>query len=304
MAQWCGADKHRSQTIKRAEWATTTGNSLGRRSWSAKNKKQIDRTIPLTDRRADHRHQQYHQLPHVSQHSKHRQTSHSRQRPINHVIRRGLGSRSFSQRTVRNVSQGAMFGPIPESNTPMDATATEANKKRKGMKSPAEEVPEGDSKLVMALARLALQRESERRAHARDDNVVFSMSSSGALARDLWWAADKYMETGAQLKKDQGENYTGHPIGKKPDASLPTVQNTPGHPHEGRRRQCHSPGALCGGQHPPGNEPEGSCHSDPASYGGAGEPTTKQFVLGGASSSSPRKTKPRSGLQRPLEIRN
>ena len=48
------------------------------------------------------------------------------------------------------------------------------NKKRKGMKSPTdeEEVPERDSKLVMALARLALQHESERRAHARDDNVV------------------------------------------------------------------------------------------------------------------------------------
>ena len=46
MAQWCGADKHRSQTIKRAERATITGNSLGRQSWSAKKQKQIDRTIP------------------------------------------------------------------------------------------------------------------------------------------------------------------------------------------------------------------------------------------------------------------
>ena len=80
-----------------------------------------------------------------------------------------------------------MCGPIPESNTPMDVTATEANKKRTWMKSPTdeEEVPKGDSKLVMALARLALQHESERRAHARDDNVVFSMPSSGALAKGL-----------------------------------------------------------------------------------------------------------------------
>ena len=88
-----------------------------------------------------------------------------------------------------------MFGPIPESNTPMDVTATEANEKRKGMKSPTdeEEVPEGDSKLVKALARLALQHENERRAHARDDNVVFSMPSSGALAKGFQWA-DQYAE--------------------------------------------------------------------------------------------------------------
>ena len=74
-----------------------------------------------------------------------------------------------------------MFGPIPESNTPMDVTTKEANKKRTGMKSPTdeEEVPEGDSKLVMALVRLALQHESERRAHANDDNVVFRRNSSG-----------------------------------------------------------------------------------------------------------------------------
>ena len=118
-----------------------------------------------------------------------------------------------------------MFGPIPESNTPMDATAREANKKRKGMKNPTdeEEVPERDSKLVMALARLALQHESERRAHARDDNAVFSMPSSGELAKELQWAADKYAETGAQLKKEQGENYKGHPNGKKPDAMFASL---------------------------------------------------------------------------------
>ena len=107
----------------------------------------------------------------------------------------------------------------------MDVTAREANKKRKGMKSPTdeEEVPERDSKLVMALARLALQHESERRANARDDNAVFSMPSSGELAKELQWAADKYVETGAQLKKEQGENYKGHPIGKKPDAMLASL---------------------------------------------------------------------------------
>ena len=107
----------------------------------------------------------------------------------------------------------------------MDATAREANKKRKGMKNPTdeEEVPERDSKLVMAQARLALQHESERRAHARDDNVVFSMPSSGELAKELQWAADKYAETGAQLKKEHGENYKGHPNGKKPDAMFASL---------------------------------------------------------------------------------
>ena len=61
------------------------------------------------------------------------------------------------------------------------------NKKRKGKKNPTdeEEVPVKDSKLVVALARLALQHESERRVHSRDDNAVFSMPSSGELAKEL-----------------------------------------------------------------------------------------------------------------------
>ena len=162
-----------------------------------------------------------------------------------------------------------MFGPIPESNTPMDVTATEGNKKRKGMKSPTEEVPEGDSKLVLALARLALQHESERRAHARDDNVVFSMPSSGELAKELQWAADKYSETGAQLKKEQGENYKGHPNGKKPDAKRMHQAILT----KSRWKQYYSPGALRGEQHTPGKEPEGRCTSDLASGGGASKPT-------------------------------
>ena len=118
-----------------------------------------------------------------------------------------------------------MFGPIPDPNTPMDVTAKEANKKRRGMKSPTdeEEVPERDSKLAMALARLALQHESERRAHASDDNVVFSIPSSGERAKELPWAAEKYAETGAQLKKEQGENYKGHSNGKKPNAMLASL---------------------------------------------------------------------------------
>ena len=83
LAQWCGVDKHRSQTIKRAEWATTTHNSLGRHSWSAEKKaNRLDHPMRpchqhrLTDRKPEHRHQQDHQAPHPHQHKEHCHTSH------------------------------------------------------------------------------------------------------------------------------------------------------------------------------------------------------------------------------------
>ena len=159
----------------------------------------------------------------------------------------------------------------------MDVTAKEANKKRKGMKSPTDEreVPERDSKLVMALARLALQHGNDGRAHARDDNVVFPMPSSGELAKELQWAADKYAETGAQLKKEQGENYKGHPDGKKPDAMLASLLYRV---HRAIRTKVggDSTSALerfVGEEQTPGKEPEGSCTADLASGGGASKPT-------------------------------
>ena len=81
LAQWCGVDKHRSQTIKRAEWATTTGNSLtvGQQKTNAK---RLDHPMHpchqhcSTDRRPEHRHQQDYQVPHPHQHKEHCHTSH------------------------------------------------------------------------------------------------------------------------------------------------------------------------------------------------------------------------------------
>ena len=166
-----------------------------------------------------------------------------------------------------------MFGPMPESNTPMEATTREANKKRKGMKNPT--VHERDSKLVMALARLALQHESERRAHARDDNVVFSMPSSGELAKELQWAADKYAETGCSAQERTRRELQGSSQRQETrrDVCLPAVPHAPGHPDESRRRQYYSSGALCGEQRALGNEPESSGTSDLASGGGTSKPT-------------------------------
>ena len=190
-----------------------------------------------------------------------------------------------------------MFGPIPEPNTPKDATATEANKKRKGMKSPTDEgeVPDETNKLVMALARLALQHESERRAHARDDNSVFSMPSSSALAKGLQWAADQYAETGAQLKKDQGENYTGHPNGKKPDAMLASLLY----------RVHQAILAKAGGDSATALERfvEASTHLE-TNQKTVALPDAAGRSGASASSYSPKETKQRSGLQRPTETRN
>ena len=286
--QWCGVDKHRSQTTKRAEWATSTGNSLGRHSWSANNKcKTIGSShAPMSSAPVD-RSKTRAQAPAGSSGT----TCKPAQQAPSDVPQTTMTHQSRdSKRAWLEV-----FLPTKESKTPMDTTATEAKK------SPAEQVPELDSKLVLALARLALQHESERRAHARDDNVVFSMPSSGELAKELQWAADKYAETGAQLKKEHGRELQGPSQRQETrrDVCLPAVPHAPGHPDESRRGQHYSSGALCGEQHTHGKEPEGSCTSDPTSGGGTSKPTRKQFVPRGALSSSPRKTKQRSGLQRP-----
>ena len=200
MIQWRGTDNHQSQPIKTTEWTAYTDNSFERQSWSVKKAKAFQLDLPMclfhqhpwTQWWSDHKHQSYHQLPHPRQHNEHRQKSHSWQRLINHVIRSRLDS--FSHQIDKNEKRWAMFGPIPESNTPMIVTAKEVNKKRKDMKSPTDEekVSERDSMLVMDLTRLVLQYESERRVHVRDDNVDFSMSSSDKLTKESQWTTDKY----------------------------------------------------------------------------------------------------------------
>ena len=84
----------------------------------------------------------------------------------------------------------------------------------------------GDKKqkeMFEAIAKLSLQLESERRAKARDDNFVFEMSRASALAKTLAWAEEAYKTEGDKKRKELGDNYKGHPQGKKPDALLASL---------------------------------------------------------------------------------
>ena len=74
-----------------------------------------------------------------------------------------------------------------------------------------------------AIAKLSLQLEGERRAKARDDNFVFEMSKASALAKTLAWAEEAYKTEGDKKRKEQGDDYKGHPQGKKPDALLASL---------------------------------------------------------------------------------
>ena len=77
--------------------------------------------------------------------------------------------------------------------------------------------------IIEAIAQLTLQLEGERRAKARDENYVFEMAKGSELAKVLAWAEQAYKQDGDKLRKEQGEDYKGHPNGKKPDALLASL---------------------------------------------------------------------------------
>ena len=185
MAQWCGVDKHRSQTFKRAEWATITGNSLGRQSWSAKNKsKSVGPShAPMSSAPVD-RPKNRAQAPAVSSGT----TCKPAQQAPPDVPQTTMTHQSrdwkrtwldfFLPMNSQKRASGSHVRTDPRVQYADGHDSDRGQQKAQGYEEPSRGSTEGDSKLVLALARLALQHESERRAHARDYNVVFSMSSS------------------------------------------------------------------------------------------------------------------------------
>mmetsp|Transcript_9709 Transcript_9709/g.25806 ORF Transcript_9709/g.25806 Transcript_9709/m.25806 type:complete len:246 (-) Transcript_9709:280-1017(-) len=75
--------------------------------------------------------------------------------------------------------------------------------------------------LLKAMARLLLQREGDRRAHARDDNIVMEIAEDSSLQTLLDKAEECYDETGKSARK--APDFQGHPEGKRPGAMMRSI---------------------------------------------------------------------------------
>ena len=110
-----------------------------------------------------------------------------------------------------------MFAPLDEA----------ARRKRPAEDGQAKaEDEEGDiqtAKLGKALARLVLQHEDTLCSSSRDDNFAMAMKSEVQLNQALLNGADIYNEAGKKERKDKGDDYRGHPMGKKPNAFMKMV---------------------------------------------------------------------------------
>ena len=93
-----------------------------------------------------------------------------------------------------------------------------------------EEAPRGqtaarakEKKLLAAMASLCLKLDDERAQNQRDQNFVLTMKSSHLLAAQMSWSLDHYKEQGEEAYKkaaDDGGNFKGNPLGKKPTVML------------------------------------------------------------------------------------
>ncbi|CAK0820107.1 unnamed protein product [Prorocentrum cordatum] len=75
--------------------------------------------------------------------------------------------------------------------------------------------------LPRAMARLLLQHEGHRRAHARDDNIVMEIAEDSSLQTLLDKAEECYDEMGKSARK--APDFQGHPEGKRPDAMMRSI---------------------------------------------------------------------------------
>ena len=87
----------------------------------------------------------------------------------------------------------------------------------------------GEAKLLDSVTMLTLNLESERRTTARDQNTVFKLRKDSELAGPLQDGIEAYTIEGKNARegqnardaaKSKGEQYQGHPQGKRPGALL------------------------------------------------------------------------------------
>ena len=97
--------------------------------------------------------------------------------------------------------------------------------KRKGISKESDTTTSepGEAKLLDAVVVLTLNLESERRATARDQNTVFKIRKDNEPAGFFQEGIEAHTiegQNGQDAAKNNGEQYQGHPQGKRPDALL------------------------------------------------------------------------------------
>ncbi|CAK0866780.1 unnamed protein product [Prorocentrum cordatum] len=78
-----------------------------------------------------------------------------------------------------------------------------------------------NGRLLNLMCRLLRQHEAAHQADARDDNFTLTLKAGTKLEMALEEGLQNYIVTGNAAR--EGENFQGHPLGKKPDALLRSV---------------------------------------------------------------------------------
>ena len=85
-------------------------------------------------------------------------------------------------------------------------------------KGQQEEGPEDEAQLVKMVARLTLQHEFERMATARAENVALEFEANSETMVAMEASKEANGAEGEEARKTSGDQFKGHPEGKKPDA--------------------------------------------------------------------------------------
>ncbi|CAK0843448.1 unnamed protein product [Prorocentrum cordatum] len=109
-----------------------------------------------------------------------------------------------------------MFVPIAEVQGGVKRQEPEA---QDSTTASSESTPNG--KLTNLMCRLLLQHEAAHQADARDDNFTLTLKVGTKIEMALENGLQNYIATGKSAR--EGDNFKGHPLGKKPDALLRSV---------------------------------------------------------------------------------
>jgi hypothetical protein len=114
-----------------------------------------------------------------------------------------------------------MFAAMPAAG--MDVELDEDEVEEKGAKTAGSDRIVNIHKLTLAVAKVSLMHEAERRAAVRDQHVVLDMPEDSLIHKGMMQSTAAYEKAGKeerQRAKDAAEDFKGHSMGKKPDAFL------------------------------------------------------------------------------------
>ena len=127
---------------------------------------------------------------------------------------------AWKRRDVVQPVQARTLQTIQSPKAPQQTMlAKESSKKdQREDKGAQEENPEDEAQLVKLIARLTLQHEFERMATARAENIASEFEASSETMVAMEASKTAYEAEGEKARKISGDQYKGHPEGKKPDA--------------------------------------------------------------------------------------